>query len=172
MSKRWWAYNRNGDRCGEGEERGRAPLLVGYLSAEMRGKATKDRIQILCLVVQKFLESVIILDTVIAQVVAERLSGQPVLFRDCSVKLEEQLKMAERASEYFNFLACSAGTAEIDLGELRENLQPETDRQISIWVTLARLETLSAFGNLDDMHATMDRLFLLCEGKSGENGSP
>jgi len=39
---------------------------------------------------------------------------------------------------------------------------------ISIWVSLARLETLSAFGNLDDMHAAMDRLSLLCECKSIE----
>jgi len=65
-------------------------------------------------------------------------------------------------------LARSAGTAEIELGELRKSLQPETDRQISIWVSLARLETLSAFGNLDDMHAAMDRLSLLCECKSIE----
>jgi hypothetical protein len=108
------------------------------------------------------------LDTTIARVVAERLNGQPVLFRDCSVKLEEQVQMAERASEYFNFLASSAGTAEIDLGELRESLQPETDRQISIWVSLARLETLSAFGKIGDVHAAMDRLFLLCERKSGK----
>ena len=143
-------------------------LLLGYLSAEMHGKATKDLIQTLRLVVLRFLESVIILDTAIAQIVAERLNGQPVLFRDCSAKLEEQVQMAERASEYFNRLARSAGTAEIDLGELRKSLQPETDRQISIWVSLARLETLSAFGNLEDMHAAMDRLFLLCERKSGE----
>ena len=146
-------------------------FLLGYLSAEMRGKATKDRIQTLRLVVQKFLESVIILDTAIAQVVAERLSGQTVLFRDCSVKLEEQLQMAERASEYFNLLARSAGTAEIELGELRKSLQPETDRQISIWVSLARLETLSTFGNLEDVHAAMDRLFLLCEHKSDEGSA-
>ncbi len=143
-------------------------FLLGYLSAEMRGKATKDRIQNLRTVVLRFLESVIILDAAIAQVVTERLNGQLVLFRDCSVKLEEQLQMAERASQYFNLLARSAGTAEIDLGELRKCLQPETDRQISIWVSLARLETLSAFGNLDGMHAAMDRLSLLCECKSIE----
>ena len=106
------------------------------------------------LAVLKFLESVIILDAAIAQVVAERLNGQPVLFRDCSVKLEEQVQMAERASEYFNFMARSEGTTEIDLAELRESLQPEIDRQISIWFSLARLETVSAFGNLADVHAT------------------
>ena len=106
------------------------------------------------------------------QVVAERLNGQPVLFRDCSVKLEEQVQMAERASEYFNFMARSEGTTEIDLAELRESLQPEIDRQISIWFSLARLETVSAFGNLADVHAAMDRLFLLCERKSGEYGNP
>jgi hypothetical protein len=151
------------------EQREREYLfLLGYLSAEMHGKATKDRIQALRLAVLKFLESVIILDAAIAQLVAERLNGQPVLFRDCSVKLAEQVQMAERASEYFNFMARSEETAEIDLAELRESLQPEIDRQISIWVTLARLEMLSAFGSLEDVHAAMQRLFLLCERKSGE----
>jgi hypothetical protein len=86
--------------------------------------------------------------------------------------MEEQVQMAERASEYFNWLASSAGIAEIDLGGLRESLQPEIDRQISIWFSLARLETVSAFGNLADVHAAMDRLFLLCERKSGEYGNP
>jgi hypothetical protein len=155
-----------------GEQREREYLLLlGYLSAQMHGKATKDRIQTLRLVVLRFLESVIILDTAIAQIVAERLNGQPVLFRDCSAKLEEQVQMAERASEYFNRLARSAGTAEINLGELRKSLQPETDRQISIWVSLARLETLSSFGNLEDMHAAMDRLFLLLKPKSDEDNN-
>lgn len=74
----------------------------------------------------------IVLDAAIAQVEAERLNRQPVLFRDCSVKLEEQVEMAERLSEHFNFLARSVGTAEINLEELRKSLQSETDRQISI----------------------------------------
>ena len=71
-------------------------FLLGYLSAEMHGKGTKDRIHALRLAVLRFLESVIILDAAIAQVVTERLNGQPVLFRDCSVKLKEQVEMAER----------------------------------------------------------------------------
>jgi hypothetical protein len=155
------------------EQREREYLfLLGYLSAEICGNAKKDRIQTLRVAVQTFLETVIILDTAIARVVAERLNGQPVLFRDCSLKLEEQVQMAEKATEYFNLLARSSGTAEIDLEELRKSLQSETDRQISIWVSLARLETVSAFGNLEDVHAAMDRLFLLCERKSGEYGNP
>jgi hypothetical protein len=147
-------------------------FLLGYVSAEMHGKATKDRMQALRLAVQQFLESVIILDSAIAQIVAGRLNGQPVLFRDCSVKLEEQVQMAERATEYFNFMARSEGTAEIDLGGLRESLRPEIDRQVSIWVNLARLETVSAFGSPVDVHAAMDRLFLLCERQSGKYGNP
>jgi 3'-phosphoadenosine 5'-phosphosulfate sulfotransferase (PAPS reductase)/FAD synthetase len=85
------------------------PLLLGYLSAEMHGKATKERVQTLRLAVLMFLESVIILDAAIAQLATERLNGQPVLFRDCSLKLEEQLQMAEELSEHFNFLARSVG---------------------------------------------------------------
>jgi hypothetical protein len=69
-------------------------FLLGYLSAEINRKATKNRIQTLRLAVLVFLKSVIILDAAIAQVAAERFNGQPVLFRDCSVKLEEQVRMA------------------------------------------------------------------------------
>jgi hypothetical protein len=112
-------------------------FLFGYLTAEMHGKAPKDRVQRLRLAVLMFLESVITLDAAIAQVAAERLNGQPVLFRDCSVKLEEQLQMAQELSEHFNFLARAVDADEINLEELRNSLQSETDCQISIWVHLA-----------------------------------
>jgi hypothetical protein len=45
-----------------------------------------------------FLKSVIIPDAAIGQVAAERFNGQPVLFRDCEVKLKEQLQKAKRLS--------------------------------------------------------------------------
>jgi hypothetical protein len=112
-------------------------FLFGYLTAEMHGKAPKDRVQRLRLAVLMFLESVITLDAAIAQVAAERLNGQPVLFRDCSVKLEEQLQMAQELSEHFNFLARAVDADEINLEELRNSLQSETDCQISICVHLA-----------------------------------
>ena len=38
----------------------------------------------------------------IAQVVAEQLNGQPVLFRHCEAELQEQLQMAERLSKHLN----------------------------------------------------------------------
>jgi 3'-phosphoadenosine 5'-phosphosulfate sulfotransferase (PAPS reductase)/FAD synthetase len=74
---------------------------------------TKDRVQTLRLSVLMFLESVIILDAAIAQVAAERLDDQPVLFHDCSVELEEQLQMVEDLSEHFNSLARAVDVAEI-----------------------------------------------------------
>jgi len=143
-------------------------ILLGYLSAERRGNLTKDRVEILRLVVLMFIESVIVLDAAIALVVAERLNGQPALFRDCSVKLDQQLQMAEELSEHFNLLARSVGAAEMNLEELRNSLQPETDRQISIWVHLARTAALSTFGTEKEMHAAMDQYFLLFGPKSGE----
>jgi hypothetical protein len=138
-------------------------FLLGYLSAEINGKATKNRVQTLRMALLEFLKSVIILDAAIAQLVAKRFTGQPVLFRDCSVKLEEQVQMAERLSEYFNPLARSAGAVEINLEEIRESLQSEIDCQISIWIELSRLATLSAFGNVREIHAAMDQVSLLCE---------
>ena len=141
-------------------------LLLGYLSAEMRGKAPK--VQTLRLAVLMFLERVIILDAAIAQVAAERLDGQPVLFHDCAVKLEEQLQMAEELSEDFNLLARAVDAAEINLEEVRHSLQSETDCQISIWVHLAQTETLSLFGTEKEMDAAMEKGFLLFKSNCGE----
>jgi hypothetical protein len=143
-------------------------FLFGYLSAEIRGKATKDRVQTLRLSVQMFLESVIILDAAIAQVAAERLDGQPVLFHDCSVKLQEQLQIVEELSEHFNSLAREVDVAEINLEELRNSLQSETDRQIFIWVHLAWTETLSLFGTEKEMQAQIERDLLLFKSNGSE----
>jgi hypothetical protein len=143
-------------------------FLLGYLSAEMNGKAPKDRVQRLRLAVLMFLESVITLDAAIAQVAAERLNGQPVLFRDCSVKLEEQLQMAQQSSEHFNFLARAVDADEINLEELRNSLQSETDRQVSIWVHLARVQALDLFGTEKETHAAMEQSFLLFKSNCGE----
>jgi hypothetical protein len=136
-------------------------FLFGYLTAEMHGKAPKDRVQRLRLAVLMFLESVITLDAAIAQVAAERLNGQPVLFRDCSVKLEEQLQMAQELSEHFNFLARAVDADEINLEELRNSLQSETDCQISIWVHLAYIKALSLFGTEKEIHAAMEQSYRL-----------
>jgi hypothetical protein len=143
-------------------------FLWGYLSAEMHGKAPKDRVQRLRLAVLMFLECVITLDAAIAKIATERLNGQPVLFSDCSVKLEEQLQMAEELSEHFNLLARAVGADEINQEELRDSLQSETDRRTSIWLHLARVQALDLFGDEKERHAAMD---LLCEPKSAECNS-
>jgi len=141
-------------------------ILLGYLSAEARGNLTKARVEILGLVVLMFIVPVIVLDGAIAQVVAERLNRQPVLFRDCSVKLAEQLQMADELSENFNLLARSTGAAEINPEELRNSLQSETDLQISIWVHLARVQALDLFGTEKQTHAAIEQSFLLFESNS------
>ena len=152
-----------------GKQRAReGAFLFGYLSAEIRGKAKKDRVQTLRLSVLMFLESVIILDAAIGQVAAERRDGQPVLFHDCSVKLEEQLQMVEELSEHFNSFARAVDVAEINLEELRNSLQSETDRQISIWVHLAWTETLSLFGTEKEMQAQIERDLLLFKSNCSE----
>jgi hypothetical protein len=130
-------------------------FLLGYLGAELRAPPTKDRVEYLRLAFLMFIETVIILDAAIGQVAGERLSGQPVLFVDSAVKLTEQLQMATDLSTWFNSLAVEVGAAEINLEELRNSLQSETNRKISIWVNLARLEMLSTFGKTDEMHAAM-----------------
>ncbi len=135
-------------------------FLLGYLSAEMHGNPTKNRVELLRSTVLMFLESVIILDAAITQVAAERLNGQPMLFRDAAVKLGEQLQMAERLSEHFNSLARELGIAEINLEKLRSNLQSEADHQVSMWINLARIAALGTFGTEEQMHAAMDQYVL------------
>jgi hypothetical protein len=143
-------------------------ILLGYLSAEIRGNRAKDRVEILRLVILMFIKPVILLNAGIAQVASERLDGQAVLFRDSSAKLEEQLQMVEEISEHFNLLAREVGAAEINLEDLRNSLQSETDRQVSIWVSQARVDMLSVFGNDNEMRAAMGQHFLLLEPKSAE----
>jgi hypothetical protein len=53
------------------------------------------------------------------------------------------------------------GVAEINLEELRNGLQSETDRQISIWVHLAHTAALSLFGTEKEVRAAMEQSFLL-----------
>ena len=143
-------------------------LLLGYLGAELNGKVTKDRVENLRLAFLMFIEPVIILDAAIAQLVAERLNGQPVLFRDTAAKLAEQLQMTTNLSTWFNMLAVEVGAAEINLEELRNSLQSETDWQVSIWVSNARVTMLSLFGEMDEMHAAMAQGCLLLKSESDE----
>ena len=90
----------------------------------MNGETTKDRVQILRLVVLAFLKSVIILDAAIAQVVSEHFDGQPILFRDCEARLREQVRQDRESCRYFQFLGQFAGnSARINLEELRKSLQ-------------------------------------------------
>jgi hypothetical protein len=78
-----------------------------------------------------------------------------VLFRDTAVQLAEQLQMVEEMSEHFNPFARAVGAAEINLEELRKSLQPEIDRQVSIWVALARSEMLNTFGEEREVQAAI-----------------
>src|SRR5439155_1139918 len=90
-------------------------FLLGYLRAEKGGNATEDRIRTLRLALLRLVESVVVLDAAVSQVVAEHMSGQTVLFRDCADKMQRQLEMAARLSESFNCLGGRAAGVEINL---------------------------------------------------------
>ncbi|HLM81432.1 MAG TPA: hypothetical protein VK302_12480 [Terriglobales bacterium] len=140
-------------------------FLLGYLSAEARGNLTKDRIDHMRLAFLMFIEPVIMLDAAIAQVVAEQLDGQPILFRDCEVKLEEQLQMVEALSKHFNLLADALDIVEINLEELRSSLQSQIERQVSSWASMGRASMLGLFGTIEEMHVAMDQGFRLCRAE-------
>ena len=92
----------------------------------MSVRAVAIRLSTIRLAVLMFLESVIILDAAIAQVAVEHLNGQPLLFRDSTLKLAEQLQMASGLSTWFNELASEVGAAEIDL----EGFETVFDRKL------------------------------------------
>ena len=143
------------------QQRGREyVLLLRYLSAEMRAGLTEERVMVLRLAFLLFIETVIILDGAVGRIAAERFNGQPVLFRDTAIKLTEQLKMASDLSNWFNEAAVRVGTAQIYLETLRDTLQSEIDRRISIGVHLAHTEALSLFGTEKEIHNAMERSLL------------
>jgi len=150
----------------ESTEQRERSFLLGYVDAEVNGKATKNRVEDLRKAVLMFLESVVMLEASVALVVAQQLNGQPVLFRDCEAALREQLQMAETLSTLFNIVAGTLNIPKINLDDLRNSLQSETDRMISRWVSLARMQMLSIFGNLEDLHAAMEQFSPLLESKS------
>jgi hypothetical protein len=142
-------------------------FLLGYLSAEMHGNPTNERVQSLRSAILLFIEPVIILDVTIGHIVAMRFMGQPVLFPDSVVMLTEQLQMTTDLSEWFNSVAAQVGAAEVNLEDLRSRLQSGTDQKISIWLSLARMEMLSRFGKPEEVHAAIDRI-LSDHFKSGQ----
>ena len=146
-------------------------FLLGYLTAEVRGHRKKDQIEYLRLAFLMFIEPVIGLEVAIDQLVAVWLDGQPVLFRDTAVKLAEQLKMATSLSTWFNMLAVEVGATEIDLEQVRNNLRPTIESQVSIWVSRACFEMLTLFGTIEEIHAAMDQTFLLFDPKSGASNN-
>ena len=143
-------------------------LLLRLLSAEIRGKASNDRVETLRLAFLMVIEPVIILDAAITQIAAERLIGQPVLFRDTAAKLEEQLKMVTDLTAWFNEAEVKVASAQIDLEGVRDNLQSEIDRQISIWVHHARTAALSLFGTEKEIHAAMEQSYRLLKSNCCE----
>ena len=130
-------------------------FLLALLNAEMRAGLTKETAEILRVVFLMFIESVVILDDAIAQVALESLSGQPILFRDIAVKLEEQVRMSTDLSKLFNETTVSIDTNPINPEELRESLHSEIAHQATSWVHLARMEALSLFGSLEEFHAAL-----------------
>jgi hypothetical protein len=144
-------------------------LLMAFLSTLQCGKTFKQRLEDLRLALLLFIKTVIVLDTAIAQVVTKHFDGQSVLFRDSEVKLQEQLQMAETLSKHYNLLARENHVAHIDLEDLRNGLHPESDRTISDWVSLGRVKTLQLFGTTEEVHAEIERNFLLNTQAPGAN---
>jgi hypothetical protein len=117
------AVNMNVEVIENGHQREREYIfLLGYLGAELRGKPTRNGIESLRVAILLFIDAVLVLNVAITKVESERFNGESILFRDCGVKLKEQLQMAERLSDHFNFLADEAGVAELNLATHRQRI--------------------------------------------------
>lgn len=66
----------------------------------------------------------------------------------------------------------ATGVSEINLEELRNRLQSEIDNQVSIWISLARVEAVGHFGTVEQMHAAMDLWigFSFCASRERRRG--
>ena len=133
-------------------------LLLGYLRAELGGTPIEGRIGTLRLALLMFVESVVVLDAAISRVVAEHMSGQPVLFRDCADNLQRQVEMAARLSGSFNCLGRRIAGVEINLEEVRDSLRAQIDEGVASWFNLARLEMLSEFGQEAMMRTVLEQI--------------
>ena len=105
-----------------------------------------------------FIESIVVLDAAISRVVAEHMSGQPVLFRDCADNLQRQVEMAARLSESFNCLGGRTAGVGINLEEVRDSLRAQIDEGVASWFNLARLEMLSEFGQEAMMRTALEQI--------------
>jgi hypothetical protein len=77
------------------------------------------------------------------------------------------LQIAETLSKHFNVLADELEIAEINIEQIRTSLQSETDRQVSVWVSRARVTMLHLFGTPEETHAAMDQCFRLLRPEIG-----
>jgi len=97
-----------------------------------------------------FVEEVLLLDSAISQISAEHFGGTSILFSDSVLRLKEQLDLANKALGYFKVLAGKLNFKELTAESVRERLGPDIDRQASGWMTLARIQMLSDFGDEAD----------------------
>jgi hypothetical protein len=137
-------------------------FLLAYLEASMREPNFPDLEEQLRTLTLIFVNAVLLLERTISQISAERFQGQPILFSDSTVKLEEQLDMADQALEHFNFWAKLRKFQELSAEAICANLRPEIDKQVSCWVTIARGEMLAVFGEEGDLRASFDELIQFC----------
>jgi len=79
-------------------------LLCGYFYAALTGKPTRESIEHLRKALLLFIEPIVLLDAVIAQLVAGPLKHHPMLFRDSKEKLAERLEMATQLSTGFRLI--------------------------------------------------------------------
>jgi hypothetical protein len=142
-------------------------LLGGYLHAVARSPKSTENVEELRVEVLRFVENVFVLEAAIGRIARERLSGQPVLFRDTSHKLEQQLQMVSILAKFFNLVAQRAGAAELTAETvLRNSIYSQVDKRVLQWEGLARLEMLQAFGSEDACLAAAEQLFPLVESRS------
>jgi hypothetical protein len=102
-------------------------------------------------------EDLLILEEVIARIRKEYFEDHELLFDDVKSSFQEQLQSVRVFSEYFNSLNKEQTEPPIDIDLCRGALEAEVREQISRWRDLARLETLSRFGEGDFCRALLEK---------------
>ena len=104
-----------------------------------------------------FVEEVLLLDGATSQVRAEHFGGTSILFSDSVLKLNEQLDLANKALGYFKVPARKLNFKELTAESVREKLGPDIARQSSGWMSLARIQMLSDFGDEADFRTAFSQ---------------
>lgn len=133
-------------------------FLFAYLVATMRSNVASVTEEELRTVTLLFVNPVLVLESTVRRISAERFGGHPILFSDSAAKLKEQTKLVDEALELFNVLATEAKFCLLSKEEIRDSLCSLIDQGTAQMILLARGVMLRTFGEDREFRESFNQL--------------